>query len=559
MVFRYVCTLLTGFGLTASLSVFAQTQPAHKVFLLGNTAGPTLPARHLSALRRVLEQQTGPFTVVHLGDVVGQEGLGNKEDSSRTGQTARIDALLGLVRGLPNGKIYFVPGDQDWANSGPDGLKRVQRLEKYIEEQNGKHTFIPEKGCPGPYIVDIAPLVRLVALNSPWFTHPYNKPEAPDTDCSTLTQEEFREQLQEVLDETKDRNVLLVGHQPVVSNGEYGGHLPLGRYLWPPVVGALSAAYHQNVGTPRDLANPGYQQFQREMLNTLRDHPGAVYAAAHDYSLQLTAQQGSYHLVAGSFAEARYVAGNAGSVFNAAEQGFSELDYYADGTVKTTFFTFDKDLEKTGPRSASAASAGNADASPVREAYTGTLFQSACQEPRLPGVPVNSFIPECPSAPKGVADVKPDGLFVPVQTLPAGAQYAGTRSSRFWLGPGYRTSWTQPVQVRTLDLGTELGGLQPFGRGGGRQTTSLKLIAADSSEYVFRSVDKDVTKILPPELRRSFAADVLRDITPTAHPTRRWLSAHCSIKPIFCMPGPGCLCCPIISSSAPTAPIMPAC
>ncbi|SET50144.1 BamA/TamA family outer membrane protein [Hymenobacter actinosclerus] len=502
MVFSYARTLLTGLGLTASLSVFAQNSPgpAHTVYLLGNTAGAELPARHLQALRRTLEGQTGPFTVVHLGDVVAAEGLGGKQDSSRTGQTERIDALIALVKGLPNGKLFFVPGDKDWDNSGPDGLKRVRRLEKYISKHNGAHTFIPENGCPGPYIIDVAPQVRLVALNSPWFTHPYNKPEAPDTDCKTLTQEEFREQLQDVLDDTKDRNVLLVGHQPVVSNGEYGGNMPLGRYLWPPVAGAISAAYRQNVGTPRDLANPRYQEFQKEVLNTLRDHPGAVYASAHDYSLQLTPLQGSYHLVAGSFTRARYVANNRDSQFNEAQQGFSALEYYADGTVKTTFFTF----SKTG------------DA--VQSAYAGTLFQSACQEPRLPNVPVNSFIPECPSAPKGVAEPKPDVPFVAVQTLPAGAQYGGTKSSRFWLGPAYRTSWTQPVQVRTLDLGNELGGLRPFGRGGGRQTTSLKLIAADSSEYVFRSVDKDVTKILPPELRRSFAADVLRDITPTAHP-----------------------------------------
>ncbi|RZK99504.1 MAG: hypothetical protein EOO62_24755, partial [Hymenobacter sp.] len=74
------------------------------------------------------------------------------------------------------------------------------------------------------------------------------------------------------------------------------------------------------------------------------------------------------------------------------------------------------------------------------------------------------------------------------------------------------------MQVKTLDLRHEKGGLKPFGRGGGRQTTSLKLIAADSAEYVFRSVDKDVTTILPPELRTSFVAPILKDITATANP-----------------------------------------
>ena len=35
---------------------------------------------------------------------------------------------------------------------------------------------------------------------------------------------------------------------------------------------------------------------------------------------------------------------------------------------------------------------------------------------------------------------------------------------------------------------------------------------------MFRSVDKDVTKILPPELRNSIASDILRDVTATANP-----------------------------------------
>ncbi|SNC64964.1 hypothetical protein SAMN06265337_1185 [Hymenobacter gelipurpurascens] len=502
MPLRYTGAFLAGLGLAVTFPAFSQSvTPAHTVFLLGNTATAELPASHLQALRRTLEQQRGTFTLVHLGDIVGNEGLGSKRDSSQAGQTARADALIALVQGLPNGKLYFVPGDKDWANSGPDGLKRVRRLEKYIEDKlPDQNAFAPTGGCPGPEVIDVAPQVRLVAINSPWWTHPYEKTEAPNTDCKTMTKEEFREQLQDVLDDTKGRNVLLVGHQPVLSNGVYGGSMPLSRHLLPPVAGTIYAAYRQNVGTPRDMANPAYQEFQKEMLNTLRENPGAVYAAAHDFSLQLTRNDDSYHIVSGSFAQKQHVGHNRNSQFNESQEGFSRLDYYADGKVTSAFYTFE----------------GNG--STAKEAYTATLFQSACQEPRLPNIPVNSFIPECPTAPKGVAEMKTDAAFQPTQQLAAGPQYVGTGSSRFWLGDLYRTSWTQPVQVQTLNLATEKGGLRPFGRGGGRQTTSLKLIAADSSEYVFRSVDKDVTRILPPELRNSFAADVLRGITPTAHP-----------------------------------------
>ncbi|KAA9339554.1 hypothetical protein F0P96_02760 [Hymenobacter busanensis] len=502
MSYFYRPLLAAGLLLTASLPGLAQTaaSAAHHVYLLGNTAGP-VPEARLRTLRRTLEQETVPFTVVHLGDIVGNEGLSDKQDTTRASLEARANALVGLVKGLPNGRIYFVPGDKDWNNSGRSGQKSVRRLEKYIEKQlDGQNAFIPSNGCPGPEIIDVAPLVRLVALNTPWFSHPFDRPEAPDTDCKTMSAEEFREQLQDVLDDTKGRNVLLVGHQPVVSNGTYGGYQPLKRHLSPPVFGTIYAAYRQNVGSPRDMASPGYQAFKKELLGTLKEHPNAIYAAAHDFSLQLTPFEKNYHIVAGSFAHTEPVGSNAKSLYNEKQAGYTRLDYFADGTVKAAMVTFDD---------------RNNDA--TKEAFSATLFRSACQT-ELKDVPVNAFIPECPTAPRGVAATKPDAAQGPVATVTPGPRYRAHGLQKPFIGPVYRSSWTQPVQVPVLDLNTEKGGLRPTGRGGGRQTTSLKMIAADSSEYTFRSVDKDVTRILPPELRQSFAADILRDITPTAHP-----------------------------------------
>ena len=497
----------------AFTSLAAQTTlPAHTVFLLGNTTEGDLPAARLHALRQALEQQKTPFTVVHLGDIVSNEGLAAKQDTLLSArEKSRADALIALVKGLPLGRIYFVPGDKDWANSGRTGLKAVRRLEKYIEQQlPGQNAFVPTNGCPGPEVVDVAPLVRLVALNTPWFTHPYDRPEAPDTDCKTLTKEEFREQLQDIIDDTRGRNLLLLGHQPVVTNGVYGGHEPLSRHLLPPVLGTVYAAYRQNVGTPRDLASPGYQQLRKELLtNILRTRPGVVYAAAHDYSLQLTPVEGSYHLVSGSFVRSQHVAVNGQSTFNEKAEGYAVLDYYADGTVKSRFFEF------------------KAEGQLAAEAYAGTLFRSPCDEAAAsaPGAaPVNSFVTACPGARQlaaGRAEAQAGGqpaAAPPTTTVVPGPEYAAGPARRFFIGPLYRSTWLQPIQVKTLDLRTERGGLQPFGRGGGRQTTSLKFLAADSTEYVFRSVDKDVTSILPPELQRSFATSILKDITTTANP-----------------------------------------
>ncbi|MDB5233167.1 MAG: hypothetical protein JWR44_160, partial [Hymenobacter sp.] len=364
----------------------------------------------------------------------------------------------------------------------------------------GQNAFIPTNGCPGPEVVDVAPLVRLVAINTPWFTHPFDRPEAPDTDCKTLTKEEFREQIQDLIDDTKNKNVLLLGHHPVVTNGVYGGHEPLSRHLSPPVLGTIYAAYRQNVGTPRDLAYPGYQDLRKELLNTLQSNPGVIYAAAHDFSLQLTPFQGNYHVVSGSFAESEHVGAKGQSLYSKSEEGYTTLEYYSDGTVKTHIYAF------------------NSGEQPASDAYTATLFRSACAGGSGQQAPANPFITDCPGTPKAVAEAKPDAPFLASSTVVPGPEYKPTGSKNFFIGHNYRSSWLQPVAVPTLDLRTEKGGLRPVGKGGGRQTTSLKLIAADSSEYVFRSVDKDVTKILPPELRNSIASDVLRDVTATANP-----------------------------------------
>ena len=67
-------------------------------------------------------------------------------------------------------------------------------------------------------------------------------------------------------------------------------------------------------------------------------------------------------------------------------------------------------------------------------------------------------------------------------------------------------------------MDTTFGGLVVNGKGGGRQTTSLKLSGKDKREYVFRSVDKDPSKALPYELRGTIVSEVLKDQTTTQQP-----------------------------------------
>jgi hypothetical protein len=100
-----------------------------------------------------------------------------------------------------------------------------------------------------------------------------------------------------------------------------------------------------------------------------------------------------------------------------------------------------------------------------------------------------------------------------------GTRYAGSFFRSFFLGREYRDLWATPVAIPVLDLATFAGGLTPLSRGGGQQTTSLRFQSADGREFYFRSIDKDPSPNLPPELRGTIAAAVVQDQTSSAFPT----------------------------------------
>ena len=103
-------------------------------------------------------------------------------------------------------------------------------------------------------------------------------------------------------------------------------------------------------------------------------------------------------------------------------------------------------------------------------------------------------------------------------TVTPGARYAAGALHRFLFGAHYRRLWTTPVEAERLDLAHFGGGLTATERGGGQQTRSLRLLAADGREFAFRSVDKDPTAVIPPELRGTIASSIVQDQISASHP-----------------------------------------
>lgn len=119
------------------------------------------------------------------------------------------------------------------------------------------------------------------------------------------------------------------------------------------------------------------------------------------------------------------------------------------------------------------------------------------------------------------AQSKPGGTTSAV----AGAQYRAGKLKQAFLGENYRHLWTTPVQVETLDPERFAGGLEVEQAGGGFSTESLRLKGADGREYVFRSVDKNITPSLPEDLRGTVAQSVVQDAVSAKHPTAALVTA----------------------------------
>src|SRR5262249_9223205 len=108
----------------------------------------------------------------------------------------------------------------------------------------------------------------------------------------------------------------------------------------------------------------------------------------------------------------------------------------------------------------------------------------------------------CAGGPAVLFSQVTDSLRPPRQVRVAAAtRYPVGPLPQLLLGQHYRDLWATPLSVDVLDFDTYAGGLKPTACGGRRQTKSIRLQGADGRSYVLRSVDKDPTLALPPDLR----------------------------------------------------------
>jgi len=486
-------------GLLAATASFAQTNLAHQVFMFGNFADVPNKAAFTKELDEVFSKTEAPFTLILNGDLVNVK-IGKYDHQEQIEPILRV---IDMVEQHGDGHLLILPGDRDWNSGERGGEKSLDHIEKRVKEYIKTNEFkrahwAIKDGCPGPKAFEVDESLAIITLNTQWWNHPYDKPRPSDAKCEGLSEENLKEELEDAVEDYNDRNVLIVGHHPFYSAGNYGGQFSFAGHFKPlPLFGLFTTSFHANAGNQYDIANERLHPLMSTMKNLFYFHDNLIYASGHEHNQQIFEGGDNFCINSGAPSKAKYAGKGDGVVLSEKAVGIMQLDYHDDGQVDAVF------LENKSGR--------------FQEKNKYTLFYSSCKvAPSDAEANLNTAFVPCRTNASATGTMLQK--YTEPATVPGGEGYEAGSWKQFWFGKHYRSSWSQPITVPYLDLDDTFGGLTIYKKGGGRQTTSLKFRSGNGSVYTFRSVDKDPTKALNYKLKNTFAAPIVQDFTSTQHP-----------------------------------------
>lgn len=467
-------------------------KPMHTFFIVGDAgyAGEPNTQYLFAILKKRLEAAGKDNTLLFIGDNIYPYGMPpEKGTKARKEAEESINSQIELGENL-NGKIYFLPGNHDWYN-GFDGLLAQ---EEYINKRL-KGAFLPGKGCAIKE-VEINDSITMIAIDSQWYIEDWDKYPTINDDCDIKTREGLFTELENMLNDNTDKTVILAIHHPIMSNGSHGGHFSWSKQLFPmkykvplPVIGSLVNLARKASGySTQDIQSRVYISLTKRLKGMLYDKNNVIVVSGHDHNLQYIYNDNIHQIISGSGSKVEAAKAVYPLDFAYGGIGYAQLDIFADGTARASFFGLEDGKEKK-------------------------LFEKKITE-LLPEVPLKDY-------PDTFPEVVEASIYSPEMTDKSGLH-------KFLFGKHYRKIYSTPVAAKTAMLDTLYGGLEPVKTGGGHQTQSLRLVDKDGKEYAMRGLKKSASRFLKTvafknsnmgdQFEGTFAEDFLMDFYTTAHP-----------------------------------------
>lgn len=331
------------------------------VFLIGDAGAVHDSDAVLVELTRQARAAPRESAIVYLGDNAYPRGLPLPDDHLREQTEKRLDRQIAVAResGI---KAYFIPGNHDWARMTQEGWDAVRRSETFIKVRGeGLAQQAPRNGCPGPEVVDVGKVIRLVLLDTQWWLHRADFPRPIDSvsTCVEYSQKLILTRLQNILSDSGGRRVIVAGHHPIATKSEHSGYFTWQAHLFPlrairswlwiplPLIGSLYPMARGNglFGYAQDMSSRAYTHMRAEILHALAPHPPMLYASGHDHNLQVfKGPVAAYSIVSGSGTSGHEspVGWTASTLYAVSAPGFMRVDVDRSGRVRLTVTAIDR-------------------------------------------------------------------------------------------------------------------------------------------------------------------------------------------------------------------------
>jgi hypothetical protein len=339
-------------NLRSSLELTQNANPKYTFYLVGDAGKSTDSSLVFKVLKNLLsKEKNDQHTTVFLGDNIYFYGLPEENAKDYPEAKKRLDAQIQAVKSS-KGNTIFIPGNHDWALDGKDGWNAIKRQQKYIENTLGENSFFPKNGCPGPELVHVTNEFAFIIYDSQWWIHPHEKPDS--TLCKTASQSKFLDEMKKLIEENKDKIVIINGHHPFYSCSSHGGRFTIKEHLFPlrflnahlyiplPIIGSGLILARYLAKHPSDSWNPRYKQLKNQLLPIFETHPHLIYVSGHDHNLQYRKQNSVHHIISGSGSKISEVGKSKKWEFTYSNYGFAIIKVFDNKKTDLEFWSVDK-------------------------------------------------------------------------------------------------------------------------------------------------------------------------------------------------------------------------
>lgn len=470
---------------------FSTKEISHSFYLLGDGGNSPLGSETITLrkLKSQLKSASKNTTLLFLGDNIYPAGMPKKGHKQRAFAEHQLNIQTGVTKNF-KGNTIFIPGNHDWYSNG---LKGLERQEKYITKILGKGSFSPQKGCPIDKI-NISDDIVLITIDSEWFLTDWDHHPTINDNCEIKTRARFFDEYESLIKKSRGKTTIIAMHHPMYTNGPHGGQFSLKQQLFPvggniplPVLGTFINLVRKTSGASNtDLQNKRYIEFKNRIVTLSQENEKVIFVAGHEHSLQYLEQDNLPQIISGAGSKTNPTRNVGGGIFSAGIAGYARLDIYKDGSSKVNFIATEKNE---------------------------VIFQTQVLKPNKPKTDHQLKLSKDTHTKAAIYtqnEVEKTGFY------------------KYVWGERYRKHYGTTINARNVDLDTLFGGLKPVRKGGGHQSKSLRLEDQEGREYVMRALRKNALQYLQAvafknqyiegQFNDTYSEGLLLDVFTGSHP-----------------------------------------